>query len=213
MQWPKLVGVPRKQPRTGHWHDWKQAIADHCGGLCIYCSISEARFGGIRNFHIEHFRPKVRFPKLENVITNLYLACAICNVLKSDDWPSEPVVDHSIAAYPDPYLADYNVLFTVSPTTFELDAATVAGKYVIERILLNRAQLILERRLSATLMLLNEFETWVDQQFANMTAAELKDTIAILRNISDIKTEALTARPYLDADTKRPAKTKTRRKR
>ena len=213
MQWPKLVGKSRNQPVKGQWHQWKQNIADHCGGQCIYCAISEARFGGIRNFHVEHFRPKIRFSTLENDIHNLYLACAICNVLKSDDWPREPGTDHSAAAYPDPAVADYNLLFTVSHVTHELDSATVAGKYVIERILLNRAQLILERRLVSILTLLTEFETWVDKQLPYMTASEMKATINILRKISSIKTGALIARPYQNIDTKRPVKTKAMRKR
>lgn len=188
-------------------------IADHCGGQCIYCAISEARFGGIRNFHVEHFRPKVKFPKLENDISNLYLACAICNVLKCDDWPCDPAIDHSLAAYPDPSAADYNLLLTVSPTTYELNSATIAGKYVIERILLNRAQLIVERRLAATLKLLNEFETWVDAQLKHMTVEEMEVTIRILRSISSIKTDVLTARPYRDSDTKRSFRAKVKRRR
>ena len=213
MQWPNLVGKSRIQPVTGRWHQWKQEIANHCGGQCVYCAISEGRFGGIRNFHVEHFRPKVKFPALENDIRNLYLACAICNVLKCDDWPAEPAADHSLTAYPDPSVADYNMLFTVSPATYELGSFTVAGKYVIERILLNRAQLVLERRLAATLRRLDEFEAWVNTSLNDMTSEEMKATVAVLLKISTVKTDALRARPYQDLDTKRRVKAKRGKRR
>lgn len=205
------MGKVRNQPDSGRWHQWKETIAEHCGGSCVYCAITEGRFGGIRNFHVEHFRPKVKFPHLEDDITNLYLACAICNVLKSDDWPDEPAPDHSLAAYPDPSVTDYNTLFTVSPETYEVSAATPAGKYLVERILLNRAQLILERRLGALLISLSEFEDWVELSLSKMKPAEVKDTSAILLDISRVKTSALLARPYRNADTKRPPKAKPAR--
>jgi hypothetical protein len=203
VQWPNLVGKARRQPRSGTWHQWKQVIADHCDGRCVYCAIPEGRFGGIRNFHVEHFRPKVKFPKLENDIRNLYLACAICNVLKCDDWPAEPAADHSRVSYPDPFLTDYNGLFVVSPATHEVGSPTVAGKYLVERVLLNRAQLILERRLAAMLRSLTEFDEWVSASVASMTNKEMKATVRLLQEISRVKTKTLEARPYRDRDTKR----------
>lgn len=202
--WPKLIGKPRKQPADGRWHEWKQVVADHCDGRCVYCAIPEGRFGGIRNFHIEHFRPKAKFPRLENDIRNLYLACAVCNVLKCDDWPAEPANDHSLAAYPDPSVTDYNTLLLVSQANYEVNAVTIAGRYLIERILLNRAQLILERRLSAMLDSLAEFETWINISVKYMTPSEMKATIKVLVEISQMKTGALKARPYNNSATKRP---------
>ena len=203
MNWPVLVGKRRRQPAKGTWHDWKQHIANDCTGQCIYCAISEARFGGIRNFHVEHFRPKIRFPKLENTIGNLYLACAICNVLKSDDWPCEPAANHSRAAYPDPSKADFNMLFVVSPRTHAVSSAVIAGRYLIERVVLNRVQLILERRLHAMLRFSFDFDTWLNQSINIMTPAELKAAVNVLQAVSRVQIGALTARPYKNADTKR----------
>jgi hypothetical protein len=213
VQWPNLVGKARRQPRRGTWHQWKQAIANHCDGRCVYCAIPEGRFGGIRNFHIEHFRPKVKFPKLENDIRNLYLACAICNVLKCDDWPAEPAGDHSRASYPDPFLIDYNALFVVSSATHEVASPTVAGKYLVERILLNRAQLILERRLAAMLRSLAEFDSWLSASIGSMTNEEMKTAVSVLQEISRVQTKTLEARPYRDLDTKRSRGSRGTRKR
>lgn len=44
--------------------------------------------GSDRNFVVEHFRPKSRFPKLACTYSNLYYACNRCNDFKSDIWPS-----------------------------------------------------------------------------------------------------------------------------
>jgi hypothetical protein len=213
VQWPILLAKARTQPVAGRWHQWKQEVADHCCGQCVYCAIHEARFGGIRNFHVEHFRPKNRFPKLENDINNLYLACGICNVLKGDDWPCEPAADHSLATYADPAVTDYNILLIVSPVTHEVSASTFSGKYIIERILLNRAQLVLERRLAAMLKAFGEFEKRVDGALPSMSASELKTVSAMLLTLSRTKTTVLQNRPYRDVDTKRPVKSKASKKR
>jgi hypothetical protein len=203
VKWPTFIGKSRNQPTGGRWHEWKELIANDCEGRCIYCAIQEARFGGIRNFHIEHFRPKVKFETLEDDITNLYLACAICNVLKSDDWPSEPADDHSLPAYPDPARIDYNLLFGLSSSTHEVSSASVAGRYVIERLCLNRAQLVLERRLASILSDLAGFDAWVEESLGVLTEGEQKETISIMLGINRARDTALNARPYRDADTKR----------
>jgi hypothetical protein len=156
---------------------------------------------------------KPKFPALENDIRNLYLACGVCNVLKCDDWPCEPVADHSLATYPDPTLVDYNSLFDVSSTTYELKSSTTAGGYLIERILLNRAQLIVERRLAVMHRMLTEFEDWFERCMDDLTPTEMKTMATILLHFSRIKTTAFEARPYRDVDTKRRVKAKPRRKR
>jgi hypothetical protein len=179
----------------------------------VYCAISEGRFGGIRNFHVEHFRPKGKFPSLENDIANLYLACGICNVLKGDDWPCEPAADHSLATYADPATTDYNTILSVSAATHEVSASTLSGRYIIERVLLNRAQLVLERRMAALLAGFEQFETWVDAALDSMSETELKAVSAALLKMTQTKTALLQNRPYRDADTKRPVKAKAKKKR
>jgi hypothetical protein len=213
MRWPILVGRNRTQPLTGVWHDWKQPIADECGTLCVYCAVPEARLGGLRSFHVEHFRPKSKFPALENAIGNLFLACGICNVLKSDDWPADPSSDHSVAAYPDPALSDYNVLLSVLPDSFEVDSQLVSGRYLIERVMLNRAQLVVQRRLSAALAAIADFETWLTASLDKLDAEEMKAAARLLLEFSNFKTSVLEVRPYQDADTKRPIKPKAVKKR
>jgi len=214
VRWPVIVRKGRSQPPTGRWHEWKEIIAGHCEGQCIYCAIHESRFGGIRNFHVEHFRPKSNeaFAHLEDDINNLYLACAICNVLKSDDWPGEPAADHSAPAYPDPFITDYNSLFAISASTREVYSPTVAGSYLIERLILNRPQLLLERRFEAMLLFQEEFEDWIESCLDQITRAEQEETMATLLEVSRSARKAIKSRPYRDSDTKRlTSKAKKRR--
>ncbi len=212
MEWPDLVAKPRTKPATGNWHNWKQEIADYCCAKCVYCAITESRFGGIRNFHVEHFRPRARFPALEDEISNLYLACAICNILKNDDWPAEPLVDDSAASYPDPAITNYNHLFSISKN-HEVESIKVAGKYVVERLLLNRAQLIYERRLDAIHDAYESFDNWVRSIVDEVTLSELRELVTLLARISKAKSKIIRVRPYRDHETKRVIKPKVKSKR
>jgi hypothetical protein len=55
--------------------------------MCGYCGDGDAWCGGKACFHIDHFRPVIRFEKLECDYSNLVYACSYCNIAKSDDWP------------------------------------------------------------------------------------------------------------------------------
>jgi len=144
MNWKQIDRSARVQ-KEGVYSDWKQQISDDCFHQCVYCSIGEQPWGGIDHYHIEHFRPKKKFEELENIITNLYHACPVCNRFKSDDWPNEPD-DLNQICYPDPSDIDYNDLFDLLDINYNLQGKNVASNYLINRLYLNRPQLIFERR-------------------------------------------------------------------
>ena len=146
MKWFKISKENSENPNAGECSDWKEMIADECNHQCVYCAISESRFGGIRNFHVEHYRPKSKFAHLKNEIKNLFLACSICNSFKGKDWPEEPKKDFSNVSYPDPSKIDYSELFTCIDFCGEIKGKYIASKYLVEKLFLNRPQLILERR-------------------------------------------------------------------
>jgi 5-methylcytosine-specific restriction endonuclease McrA len=104
MNWRRIPKEKTVQPKKGRYSDWKEILAEEGFNQCVYCAIPDACFGGIRNFHVEHYRPKSKFEKLENDIKNLFYACAICNTFKGDDWPGEPEKDFFAPCYPDPSL-------------------------------------------------------------------------------------------------------------
>jgi hypothetical protein len=164
MNWKLVNKDPRAQPTKGTYSDWKEQIAKECFYQCVYCSIHEAQFGGINNFHIDHYRPKSVFKKLENDICNLFYSCPICNRFKSDDWPNEPDLD--LVSYPNPSNIDYSELFDVNKD-YLVDGRYTASKYLELRLYLNRAQLIFERReqvkVRAATILMKELSLLIDK--------------------------------------------------
>lgn len=147
MNWRLIIKDPAKQPTTGKYPDWKEQIAEECFYQCVYCSINESQFGGIDHYHIEHYKPKSikRFKSLENDILNLFYACPICNRFKSDDWPNDPT-SLDICCYPNPSIYDYANLFTLDVKTYKVSGNYISSSYITQRLFLNRAQLIYERR-------------------------------------------------------------------
>ena len=148
MKWKRISKKNTSQPTRGVYSDWKHILAEEGFHQCVYCALHDATFGE-RNFHVEHYKPKShpKFKQLENDIRNLFYACPVCNVFKGDSWPRAPKSDHSVEAFPNPSECDYNSLFKISLRTKEVTGKFVASKYLVTRLHLNRAQLIIERRI------------------------------------------------------------------
>ena len=144
MNW-KQIDKSKRIQNTGFYTNWKQQIADDCYNQCVYCSIHENPWGGIDHYHIDHFRPQSKFKKIENIITNLYYSCPVCNKFKSNDWKNEPN-DLRLICYPDPSDHNYSDLFEIDITNYSLIGKHVSSFYIINRLYLNRPQLIYERR-------------------------------------------------------------------
>lgn len=201
MNWRLIIKNPEKQPTTGTYHDWKEQIAEECYYQCIYCSINESQFGGIDHYHIEHYKPKSikRFKSLENDILNLFYACPICNRFKSDDWPND-ATSLDICCYPDPSVYNYNTLFTLDLKTYKLSGNNMSGNYITERLFLNRAQLIYERREQ----ILNERALAIRKELENLSKQEaiLADRQSIINlfeafsKLGDVTQKRKTVRPY-----------------
>jgi len=171
MLWIRVDNASRVQPAKGRYSDWKSQIATDCHRRCVYCAIEDWQYGGLDNFHIDHYRPKSKFARLEETITNLYLSCAICNRFKSNDWPAEPDDEHRVPAYPDPGNHDYVELFEV-----DLGSGVVAGnfpasRYVVERLFLNRAQLVRLRRIWVLQQRLSTIEIILASRLEELTSA------------------------------------------
>lgn len=116
--------------------------------MCAYCLIHEGHFGGLRNFHVDHFRPKKKFPHLTLSYENLYYSCALCNTIKADHWPSEA---QFIAGYrfADPCQEDTYEDHFVLDIWGVLRSLTNVGEYTLEHLRLNRRQLVVHRQRQA----------------------------------------------------------------
>jgi hypothetical protein len=146
MHWQR---VQRDSNAPAEFADYRRAkpqVAKDCRYQCVYCATPEVNLGGIRMFHVEHYRPKSKFPELETAYTNLFYACPICNIYKGADWPGEPTEALDEPAYPDPEQRDYGELFLVDLDSLEVDGRYVATRYLAHRICLNRPHLVSLRR-------------------------------------------------------------------
>ena len=85
---------------------------------CAYCCLHEFWLGGVGNFELDHYRPVSHFPHLRRDFYNLRYACHLCNLTKSDYWPSQELesagiglVDLTADAYDNHfYLEDHGTL-------------------------------------------------------------------------------------------------------
>ncbi len=208
MNWRKIPKGNAIQPQTGTYKNWKPQLAEEGFHQCVYCAIPDAAMGGIRNFHVEHYRPKAkhRFPELENTYANLFYACPICNTFKGSDWPAEP--DHKKQSYLDPSVSEYSQLFTINLQSGEVYSDVVASRYMIEKIHLNRGQLIMERRLHNMFGkaggLRNEIEQLLEH-LPNENALNLLHRYTnILSRMHDLRDQLQTITPYQTQDVQRP---------
>jgi len=117
---------------------------------------------------VEHFRPRSKFPGLENTIANLFYACSVCNILKSDDWIEATMTDDVTVCYPDPSLVNYARILLVRNGAL-IDGQNAAGRYIVERLGLNRVQLITDRKFDLLLfrieVLTKEYQSAQSQLF------------------------------------------------
>ena len=157
MKWKRVPKEQASQPADGIYSDWKEILAKEGFFQCVYCAIHESCFGGTRNFHVEHYRPKKKFRSLENDIKNLFYACPICNTFKGDDWPNEPRDDLSIPSYPDPSKVEYSSIFNNFDSGI-IEGNFLASKYMVEKMYLNRPQLVVERRIYLAYLKLEMYE-------------------------------------------------------
>ncbi len=148
MHWFRIPKESSTKPESGKYYtDWKEHLSIEARQQCVYCCIHINSFGGIRNFHVEHYKPKAndKFPELKHDYNNLFFACSICNGFKGDDWPAEPSKRLNNPSYPDPSIVDYADFLFQNNLQF-IESNCVAGRYIIQKLFLNRPQLVLERK-------------------------------------------------------------------
>lgn len=199
MKWRIIDKKNAKAPTTGDYRSWKPQLATEAELQCVYCCIHESQFGGIRNFHVEHYKPQSKFPELKNDYANLFYACGICNSFKSDDWPTELTDDDlSKPGYPCPAKVDYNSFLLVDGDTGEVSGNNVTSRYLIERLHLNRGQIVALRAISVLFDRLRRFQSQIKElQVEQKIPSQLKDeVINILLHMNDVLDRYAKVRPY-----------------
>lgn len=195
-----LIDKSRTQQPAGTYRDWKGVLREEGRKQCVYCAIHEANFGGMRNFHVEHYRPKSRFDGLKNNIANLFYSCGICNSFKGSDWPNDPSDEYTVAAYPDPSICDYSEILDVNDEAV-VQSEVVAGRYLIERLFLNRPQLILARKAARLRGDLRDLSVELKERAEHAPLKVAERLVEVIELLAAIPETA----PYEDGDVKRHA--------
>lgn len=209
MKWILINKSNTEQPTEGTYREWKPLLGEEGKHQCVYCSTTDGRFGGIRHFHVEHYKPKSVFPKLINNINNLFYACCICNVLKGADWRTITGNMNDIY-YPDPSKVNYSTLFSLN-NDGELIGTNKCGEYIINKLGLNRSQLIIDRRFTLLLIGYTELKLNYRSVRDDLISNGTQEAVQILRRLTkaydkviDKKDHLYEAVPYDMEDTKRP---------
>lgn len=207
MNW-KQIDRDKRIQHEGIYSDWKQQISNDCYNQCVYCSIHEMPWGGIDHYHIDHFRPQSKFEGLVNIITNLYHCCPICNKFKSNDWKNEPN-DLNTICYPDPSDYNYTELFNLDTSSFTLEGKYLASSYLINRLYLNRPQLVYERREHFLNLRYKLIIKETEKLILKCEDNDLKnETIKTLISISQFMLSRAKVPPYKLEEIKKPKKSK-----
>lgn len=196
MKWKQVT--PRRkrvQPNGKDYRKWKPDVAADCHRRCVYCAIPESLSGhSIRVFTIDHFRPENKFKPLRLRIWNLYLCCIVCNTYKNDDWPGEVINVFEDAGYIDPSHSDLSLHF-YSGENGVIYSDSVAGRYMIFKLNLNRGQLVAHRRLE----MFHEWRRGLNERIDRLTAGPTdvktwQEIASIYRDLLDLDDKFKNAR-------------------
>ena len=76
------------------WRELRFVALKHADGCCALCGRSNRLHGVV--LHVDHIKPRSRFPHLSLVASNLQVLCEDCNLGKSNrdttDWRADNVV-------------------------------------------------------------------------------------------------------------------------
>lgn len=85
MEFRKSAPIRTCKEVFNNYRKYKPYLREDFKKRCGYVNCSDFWFGGSRTFHIDHFKPKSKFPDLEMTYSNLVYCCSYVNILKTDD--------------------------------------------------------------------------------------------------------------------------------
>ncbi|MCX5795035.1 MAG: hypothetical protein NTY77_06045 [Elusimicrobia bacterium] len=211
MRWFRVDKAIAVRPNGGTYKDWKPHLRQEAQYQCVYCAIHEACFGGERNFHVEHFKPKSRFKTLINRYDNLFYSCAICNTFKGSQWPGHVGNNFSLVGFIDPSKVDYCAIFSVDAHAGLLSAGNNAGRFMIEQLYLNRPQLLSERRIASAVRALSleqarlqaAVQSWEDSGCPPAAGRLIAKAVKALIATANLLSKARKVVPYQPSDVRR----------
>jgi hypothetical protein len=64
---------------------YKSFLREDFNRRCGYTDCCDHWFGGAKTFHIDHFKPKIKYPSLVTSYSTLVYCCSYVNIQKADD--------------------------------------------------------------------------------------------------------------------------------
>ncbi len=164
--------VYNNMPTYDSPEDYREYVAKSCEYSCVYCTLTESESSGA-TFNIDHFRPQKLFPKLYSECSNLRYSCPRCNSYKRARWIAQEygcirdcesckkkVCKSDIPRFIDGFEENpEDFLIINSEYIIVPKNNSKVGKYTIDSLRLNRAQLVKIRKIRA---FINEWEDEMD---------------------------------------------------
>lgn len=205
MRWLRVQKAGAQPPNESPFDGWKAALAQEGGRRCVYCALPDVMLGGELHYHIEHFVPRTQDPALARVWSNLFYACPICNRFKSDDWPAAATG----YGYHNPAEVDYNEKFQVDGRTHRAIGLDVRAMYHVERLHLNREQLILARRetrlFERSALVRDKLTAFLASGQKGAKRATLLKQLTLMNKLSQTQDELKRESPYTKSDLRDPS--------
>lgn len=115
--------------------DIKRSLRAETKSKCAYC---EASMEDVSFSHVEHLRPKSKFPALAHTWDNLTTACGVCNVAKADYF-----IEGNECL--NPYIDELSNFINPVGPWIDWVAGNSRAEITVKKIQLNRSNLVVAR--------------------------------------------------------------------
>jgi uncharacterized protein (TIGR02646 family) len=129
------TGDERRKHEKWRHREIKEALRVETSSKCAYC---EGLVDDVSYPHVEHIRPKSKFPELAHDWANLTTACERCNVAKGDYF--EPGLELI-----NPYADDVATHLQALGPIVDWSKGDVRAELTVRRLALNRFELVMAR--------------------------------------------------------------------
>jgi len=164
--------------KKSRYNAYKEELAKDFNHRCGYTDCQDRWLLGSRNFHIDHLKPKSKYPALENEYSNLVYCCSYVNLAKGDD---------DSLMYLDPCDIDYNEHFERD------DDGTIVPKTPEAHYMYSHLKLYLKRY--SVIWILEQISQRIDKLRQYQKTGEHKDLLTELLN--ELQGEFYTYAQYL----------------
>lgn len=113
-------------------------------GRCAY-SLMSVRSEAESCMEIDHHNPKLK-GRRKHAYSNLFPACRVCNLAKSDTWPDKEMLRKGFRFLNPCKEMDYRHQIFEDPDTHKLVGTTRAARWHIRKLSLNCSKFVIERQ-------------------------------------------------------------------